>query len=119
MCKCKLDICVTENVNYAPSTYLHRNSIAHLVSDYTHVLYISTYIRVGEIPSCYVPPPSCHYPFHTRLSLLPSLRTWPKVSSGKLARKLACPRFRKTAPFGKIHMFRIRYREIMAHKEAP
>lgn len=34
-------------------------------------------------------------------------------------RKLACPRpFRKTVPFGKIRPFRIRYREIMAHKEA-
>lgn len=70
MCKCKLDIYVTEDVNYTLNTYLHRNNIAHLVSDYVYVLYISAYIQVGEIPcavpSC--PPPSRHYPFHTRLS---------------------------------------------------
>lgn len=40
-----------------------------------------------------------------------------KFPAGKLARKLACPRFRKTVPFAKIRLFRIRYREITAYKE--
>lgn len=51
--KCKLDICVTEDVNYGWSIYLHREGIAYLVSDYIHVLYISTHIQAGEIPSSY------------------------------------------------------------------
>lgn len=61
--------------------------------------------RRDSLCQTFVPPPSRHYPFHTRLS--PSPCTWSKVSPGKLARKLACPWFRKMASFGKIRLFRI------------
>lgn len=111
--KCKLDMCrrgCKLRFEHLFTSEGHRVSRLGLHSCIVHV-----YIHPGRGDFLAISPPSRHYPFHTRLS--PPVRGL-KFRAGKLARKLACPRFPKTAPFGKIRLFRIRYREIMGHKEA-